>query len=207
MDVPDVIRQRRQELGMSQAELARAVGIDPRQIRRYESGDQQPLLSVAIAIADALGISVNDLAGRPSHGVSVTGEWWTSWQTFRAGEQKIATQPVRMRQERELVHIAAIERGLSSEEGGYLWTGELRLWDNEVLTGWYAANDGSIRSKGTIYLVLQPHGKTMVGRWVGLGFDDMVMTGWSTVAKSYEEAESYMHEVLAGESKGGKKNE
>jgi hypothetical protein len=34
-----------------------------------------------------------------------------------------------------------------------------RLWDNEVLMGWYAANDGSIRSKGTMYFVLHPHGE------------------------------------------------
>jgi len=33
-----------------------------------------------------------------------------------------------------------------------------RLWDNEVLMGWYAANDGSIRSRGTMYFVLHPHG-------------------------------------------------
>ena len=44
--------------------------------------------------------------------------------------------------------------------------------------GWYAANDGSIRSKGTMYLVLHPHGLNMSGRWVGLGYDDKIMTGW-----------------------------
>ena len=38
----------------------------------------------------------------------------------------------------------------------------MRLWDNEVLLGWYAANDGSIRSKGTMYFVLHPHGLTHV---------------------------------------------
>ena len=36
--------------------------------------------------------------------------------------------------------------------------------------GWYAANDGSIRSKGTMYFVLHPHGLHMSGRWVGLGY-------------------------------------
>jgi transcriptional regulator with XRE-family HTH domain len=196
MDVSEVIKNRRQELGMSQAELAKAVGIDPRQIRRYEAGEQQPLLSVALAIADALTISVNELAGRSVPRVTVTGEWWTTWQTSRSGEQKIATQPVRMRQENDRVHIAALRRGLSEQEGGYLWTGELRLWDNEILTGWYTADDGSIRSKGTIYWVMHTHGTNMTGRWVGLGYDDKVMTGWSTVAKSEEEAEAMMTDLL-----------
>lgn len=107
---------------------------------------QQPLLSVAMTIADALGISVTELAGRTPNRVTVTGDWWASWQTTRDGAEKIATQPVHMRQEGELVHIAATQRGLSADEGGYLWTGELRLWDNQVLTGWYAAADGAVRS-------------------------------------------------------------
>jgi transcriptional regulator with XRE-family HTH domain len=40
----EVIRGRRAELGMSQAQLAAAAGVDTRQIRRYESGEQQPML-------------------------------------------------------------------------------------------------------------------------------------------------------------------
>src|SRR3954467_5151497 len=103
MEISDVIRRRRAELGMSQAQLAKVAGVDTRQIRRYEAGEQQPLLSVAIAIADALGISVTDLAGPPPSGVSLTGDWWASWQTSRDGVAKIATQPVRMRQEGNLV--------------------------------------------------------------------------------------------------------
>lgn len=132
---------------MSQADLARVAGVDTRQIRRYEAGEQQPLLSVALTIADALGISVSELAGRTPGRVSLTGDWWASWQTTRDGVEKIATQPVHMRQEGDLVHIAATQRGLSQAEGGYLWSGELRLWDNQILTGWYAAADGAVRSK------------------------------------------------------------
>lgn len=183
---------------MSQGALARIAGVDTRQIRRYEAGEQQPLLSVAIAIADALGISVTELAGRTPSGVSLTGDWWASWQTSRDGVEKIATQPVRMRQEGHLVHIAATEHGLSAEEGGYLWTGELRLWDNQVLTGWYAADEGTIRSKGTMYLFIKhAHGMQMVGRWVGLGYDDQVMTGWATVGKSREDSEKAMTGMIA----------
>ena len=62
MDMPDVIRRRRMELGLSQTDLAEAAGVGARQIRRYESGQAQPVLSVAAAIAAALGISVNELA-------------------------------------------------------------------------------------------------------------------------------------------------
>jgi transcriptional regulator with XRE-family HTH domain len=135
---------------------AKAAGVDTRQIRRYEAGRQQPVLSVAVAIAKALGISVSELAGTPSHRVSLTGDWWTCWQTSRGGVEDIRTQPVHLDQHGELIQIEATARGRSVEEGGYLWRGELRLWDNELLMGWYAANDGSVRSKGTMYFVLHP---------------------------------------------------
>lgn len=63
MDLGEAIRLRRTELGMSQADLATAAGVDARQIRRYEAGEQQPLFTVAVAIAAALGIPLTELAG------------------------------------------------------------------------------------------------------------------------------------------------
>ena len=189
MDMSEVIKQRRRELRMSQSDLARAAGIDTRQVRRYEAGDQQPLFSVAVAIADALGITLSELAGKPSHRVNLTGDWWATWQTFRNGQERFATQPVEFRQEGDLIQVSTKQRGLSVEEGGYHWNGEFRLWDNEVLLGWYAANEGSIRSKGTMYFVLHPHGLYMLGRWVGLGYDARIMTGWSSIGPTGEEAE------------------
>ena len=54
MELHEIIRQRRSELDMSQAELATKVGVDKRQVRRYESGETQPTLPIAKAIAQAL---------------------------------------------------------------------------------------------------------------------------------------------------------
>jgi hypothetical protein len=70
-----------------------------------------------------------------------------------------------------MLQVAATSRGLSVEDGGYLWRGELRLWDNELLMGWYAANDGAVRSKGTMYFVIHAHGINLLGRWVGMSYD------------------------------------
>ena len=41
-----------------------------------------------------------------------------------------------------------------------------------------------------MYFVLHPHGLNMSGRWVGLGYDDKIMTGWGSIAKTSEEAEA-----------------
>lgn len=97
MDLGDVIRRRRDELGMSQAKLARLANVDARQIRRYESGEQQPLFTVAVAIAAALRLPLSELAGTPAHRVKLSGDWWASWQAFPDGVEKIATQQVELR--------------------------------------------------------------------------------------------------------------
>ncbi len=93
-----------------------------------------------------------------SHRIKLSGHWWASWQTLRSGSEKIASQQVEIKQEGDFLQMATVTRGLSIEEGGYHWNGELRLWDNELLMGWYAANDGSIRSKSTMYFVLHHTG-------------------------------------------------
>lgn len=197
MEMADVMKQRRSDLGMSQADLATASGVGVRQIRRYESGEQQPVLPVAVAIAEALRISVGELAGKPTHRISLSGEWWASWQTSKGHEEVITAQEVLLTQQGELIEARTTTRGIAVEDGGYHWHGELRLWDNEILMGWYAANDGSVRSKGTMYFVLHPHGVSMSGRWVGLSYDGKIMTGWGGMAKSEDEAKRLIDELKA----------
>ena len=156
-------------------------------------------MTQGVAIADALGISVAELAGKPSYRIKLSGQWWASWQTSRSGDEKIASQQVEIKQEGELLQVATITRGLSEEEGGYHWSGELRLWDNEILMRWYAANDGSIRSKGTMYFVLSPARADMSGRWVGLGYDGRIMSGWASMGQTREESETTMTSLIESE--------
>jgi transcriptional regulator with XRE-family HTH domain len=198
----DVIRQRRAEIGMSQADLAAAAGVDKRQIRRYEAGEQQPVLSVAVAIAAALKISVSELAGQMSHRLNLSGDWWSAWQTFKDGNEVITSQEIRLGQQGDLIQVEATTRGISIEDGGYLWRGELRLWDNEILMGWYAATEASVRSKGTMYFVLHAHGINMVGRWVGLSYDGKIMSGWAAMAKSEDDARELIANLDHGASVG-----
>jgi transcriptional regulator with XRE-family HTH domain len=186
----EVMKRRRAELGLSQAQLAERVGVDRRQIRRYEAGEQQPLLSVGLAIAEVLGVSAAELACRPSASVGLAGIWWSAWQTFKDGAEVITVQEVRIG-ERLGDHMTmdALSRGnVTLDEGGYLWRGELRIWDNHILMGWYAADDGSVLSKGTMYFVLHPHGINLQGRWVGLSYDGPIVSGWAATARTEAEA-------------------
>jgi transcriptional regulator with XRE-family HTH domain len=188
MEVAEVIRSRRAVIGLTQAQLAEAAGIDKRQIRRYEAGETYPTLPVAMAIARVLGVSLDEMAGGAVvHRVDLSGDWQACWQSQREGIEDIRVQPVRLRQRAEFIQVEALDRGRPVDEGGYLWSGELRLWDNEILMGWYAANDGSVRSKGTMYFVMHPQGLSMTGRWVGLSYDGLIITGWASMAKSEDE--------------------
>jgi hypothetical protein len=94
-----------------------------------------------------------------------------------------------------VAEIEAVTRGTPLEEGGYLWRGEMKLWDNEILMGWYVANEGAVRSKGVMYFVVHQHGIHMLGRWVGLSYDGPIVTGWATIARSERETLELMAEL------------
>lgn len=192
----EVMKERRAALSLSQAELAVAVGLDKRQIRRYELGEAQPTLPVAKALAQALGISIDELAGLGEQRLQITGEWWAAWQTAKDGVEVHTSQPVQIIQRGQDLEIRAIERGIEVADGGYLWRGQLRLWDNEILMGWYAAADEAIRSKGTLYLVLHQHGQRMDGRWVGLSYDGPIQTGRAALARTQDEALTILQESV-----------
>lgn len=195
MDISDVIKARRSALGLSQAELAKTAGVSVRQLARYEAGEQQPVLSAAAALADALGISLAQLAGQISHDLDLSGQWWAGWQTWKDGVERIDTHPLEVNQRGEVMYLDA-ERAVSIEEGSYAWRGEFRLWDNEALMGWYRSVDGAVRSKGVMYLALHAHGTHAWGRWVGQSYDGLVISGWGAMARTQTRAHDIVRDLI-----------
>lgn len=57
------VREKRISAGLSGSELARRVGIHHTSLMRFERGEFEPQLSVACAIAAALGVGIAELAG------------------------------------------------------------------------------------------------------------------------------------------------
>ena len=62
--------------------------------------------------------------------------------------------------------------------------------------GWYAAADGAVRSKGTMYFALHPHGGRATGRWVGMSYDGRAITGWAGLARTEDEARQTVNELI-----------
>lgn len=196
-----MIRSRRLAMDLSQAELAKATGVSLRQLSRYEAGDQQPAFSVAVAIAEALGISLSQLAGQVNYELDLSGDWWAGWQTWKEGRPRIDTHALKVHQRAELFQLEA-ERAVPVAEGSYQWRGEFRLWDNEALIGWYRSTDAAVRSKGAMYLALHPHGTHAWGRWVGMSYDGQVITGFGAIARTEEETRKIVQGLVDVETDG-----
>ncbi|MDT2419505.1 helix-turn-helix transcriptional regulator [Enterococcus avium] len=61
MDIGLCIKQQRQKLGMTQEELSELSGVSRVSIGNYERGDREPTVSIAIAIAEVLGVTLEEL--------------------------------------------------------------------------------------------------------------------------------------------------
>jgi transcriptional regulator with XRE-family HTH domain len=64
MDIlPKKLRERAEQLGISNAEAARRIGLDERRYAHYTSGRREPDLATLLRIAKALGTHPNALLG------------------------------------------------------------------------------------------------------------------------------------------------
>ncbi len=60
------VRDARVSAGLTQAGLAEAAAISDETVSRIERGAYEPAISTAVALANALGVSLDALTGRPS---------------------------------------------------------------------------------------------------------------------------------------------
>ena len=68
MEFREVLVRTRKARGLSQEELAERLGVSRQAVSKWETGDAQPDLTRLVALADALEISLDELAGREVKG-------------------------------------------------------------------------------------------------------------------------------------------
>ena len=66
--IGEAVRAARDKAGLTQAGLAEAADISDETVSRIERGAYEPAVSTLIALADALGVSVEQLVGRAGRG-------------------------------------------------------------------------------------------------------------------------------------------
>jgi transcriptional regulator with XRE-family HTH domain len=69
-DFPERLKQLRMARKLTQTRVAELLGVAPRVYTRWESGNATPHFDTVVQIADVLGVSLDELAGRKD----VTGE-------------------------------------------------------------------------------------------------------------------------------------
>jgi len=136
--------------------------------------------------------------------LQLTGRWWAAWQTWNQSEEIVATQPIEMEQHGTTVRVRALERSEENVRGGHLWAGELRIWDNHVLMGWYAAEDQNVSSRGTFFFQVHTQGSFMEGRWTGITCDRPIVTGWAAIAQARDESAAIVKRLKIERPRSGK---
>ncbi|MFW6599140.1 helix-turn-helix transcriptional regulator [Propionibacteriaceae bacterium Y2011] len=153
----NIVRQRRVSMGLTQAELAARLGVDVRQIRRYEANTTEPTLQGARRLADLLDVSLDELAGSS---VDHSGTWWSAWHG--SGSDAQLGELVLIRRG-SLFDVSAAPSPSDAQQGG-TWRGELRPVDDDALLGWFVRDDAP--RHGT--LALQASGSLLHGPWLAM---------------------------------------
>lgn len=129
------------------------------------------------AIVDALKISVGELAGKTSHRVKL--------QRYRNGAEKIAMQQTGSR---SLAGRHPDPAGSARPRAATIGLANFACGTAKS-SGLVGSQRQPCPCQGHHALRPPPHGLNMSGRWVCLGYDDYIMTGWASIGQTLVQAE------------------
>ncbi|MCM1289530.1 MAG: helix-turn-helix domain-containing protein [Corallococcus sp.] len=80
------LKEIRQDLGISQGDLAKKIGVQNYTIGNWERDRSEPSVELIVKLADALGVTADELLGRENYG---TGIVEIKGETLDADERKL----------------------------------------------------------------------------------------------------------------------
>ena len=163
-----------------------------RQIRRYESGEQQPVLAVAARLAATLEVSLDELAGLAGAPIVLDGEWWAARQVQIDGHDRIVALPVRLTQHGTTIALEGLEPGRGRAGAANCGSGAVR----RSPAGTPARRATCVRG-GRCSCSCARVERVAEGRWVGVAAGGAVVTGAAALARTRAGA----HEVFAAVSR------
>lgn len=184
--VAEAIQNRRRRIGLTQLTVATTAGLEIDQYQRYESGSEELTLAAATAIATALDMPLPELAGTVPRPVDLNGQWWASWQGAQGPANSIDTHTVTILQAGDRILL----------DSG--WRGELQMWNNEVLIGWYRPPVPVTRTRQGVFLWLPTHENYLFGRWNGVSANNTVISGWCALAPGEDESRQLADNLVSG---------
>lgn len=195
MGTPDAIRVNRVKLSLTQAQLAREIGVDTRQINRYETGETEPTLAIARRLADRLRITMDELAGGLS---PLNGSWHSVWHNLDPDREKgLHGGAVELAQQGHHLTVQPLRgRGpgrVPTEASDELaWNAEVFV-DVDTLLGGYRIDTPALRGRGLLNLT--HHGTTIEGTWVRIALTGSG-TGNLVLARTLEAASDRMDQLI-----------
>jgi transcriptional regulator with XRE-family HTH domain len=172
---------------MPRAALARALGTNETQIKRWETQNAPPA-ELLEHIAKALNFQVTALLGMTPSGIDLTGKWHATWQTTRDGIPTINRHELTARHSGDYVYFAA--------DGDYDWNADLKL-RGMCLTGDYQAVDISRNEIGSLYFTLNHHGgDAAIGGWRGQWVDGIDGSGHGVLARDPNRADRLIKTLI-----------
>jgi hypothetical protein len=125
---------------------------------------------------------------RPVLSVDLSGRWYAVWQSTVDGRECVNSEVVDITQRGTRIMMRNLNRSLENPRGGYLWRGELKLYDNSRLMGHYVSAEPNVTAKGVFYFLLNHIGQFMSGKWVGCNHDFDLTWGFGVLARDIERA-------------------
>jgi hypothetical protein len=127
--------------------------------------------------------------------VNLTGSWYAAWQTTAKGKEVLNTELLKIKQRGRKLVIENLEVSLENKLGGYLWKGEVRLYNNQYIIGRYLPVDPNVISKGSLFFRLDRVRNYLEGKWVGCNVDYEFTWGFGVIAKEKREAFEKLKEL------------
>lgn len=186
--ISENMRARREVLKISRAALARALGTNETQIKRYETTTSPPS-DMLVNIAQALNFPVTQLLGIAPIGLDMTGPWHAVWQTTRNRHPTINTHVMTATHAGEFLNLKA------DNEDDYAWNADLKIYGTS-LAGTYQAVEPARNEHGSLYFVLSHTAEAAIGRWQGQYQDGILGSGYGVLARDAVHAELLLNWLI-----------
>ncbi|UBV21682.1 MULTISPECIES: helix-turn-helix transcriptional regulator [Mycolicibacterium] len=177
-----VLQTRRNELGLTLNRVANTAGIPVELYQEYERGNTELPLTTAAALAEVLDISLVKLAGTEQASADLSGTWYANWQAPGVTD----TSP-------HTVEALRITNKLALDNG---WRGELDIFSDEILIGWYRPPTRGIRTRMGVFLWIPAADDYLYGRWTGVSESNSVEDGWCVLARTDKRSQDVMQQLI-----------